>query len=515
MPDFSTVVVTQATVGVVVHTTQQVVQVNSAVPGSYDLVGRLGLGIYNVKEYGATGDGVTDDTAAIQSAIAAALVSARRSEVYFPAGRYLISSTLSASFTDAANWVPGISFRGVGAGLRQDGTIGGSVLAPTNAVTGAALEIIGAANSDNSFKGQVQGWVVEDLGIQGVSSGTNGHGLRLKYFAQVSIRNVTVSNCQDGIHLERQANGATFGYGLGVTIDRYFGVTNRGWGIAAQDAGSLTVTLVNPLLQSNTLGGLLVAGAPVVMFGGEVYGNSGPGLQHDDPTGSSAIFGPLCYGTRFESNNTATLGPQVKLISAVSPLLSGVWFLTSSNGEHGIEMGTDGTKFVRSPMLLNCFFQGKAAVTSQNAYVIGANCTSPVILNSRELNYTAVFGGALGMGTDCLYQKGNSLQNRLDSVVAAGARAYSASRTGDAVVRWSVNDAGTQSWGDGTNPVDTNLYRAGTDLLKTDDKLLTATGLGVGNSALASTLGTCVRKMEVFDGSGNSLGFVPIYSSIT
>ncbi|MFN3650087.1 MAG: hypothetical protein ACK47B_10955 [Armatimonadota bacterium] len=44
----------------------------------------------------------------------------------------------------------------------------------------------------------------------------------------------------------------------------------------------------------------------------------------------------------------------------------------------------------------------------------------------------------------------------------------------------------------------------------------TATGgIGVGNSAAATTLGTLTKKMEVFDAAGSSLGFVPIYDAIT
>ena len=48
------------------------------------------LGIFNVKDYGATGDGATDETAAIAAAIAAAL--AVNGAVYFPAGRYVVSN---------------------------------------------------------------------------------------------------------------------------------------------------------------------------------------------------------------------------------------------------------------------------------------------------------------------------------------------------------------------------------------------------------------------------------------
>ncbi|HXW78073.1 MAG TPA: glycosyl hydrolase family 28-related protein [Acidimicrobiales bacterium] len=52
---------------------------------------------YNVRDYGATGDGRTDDTGAINAAIAAAAPSspATGDTVFLPAGRYRVSSTLT------------------------------------------------------------------------------------------------------------------------------------------------------------------------------------------------------------------------------------------------------------------------------------------------------------------------------------------------------------------------------------------------------------------------------------
>ena len=46
-------------------------------------------------------------------------------------------------------------------------------------------------------------------------------------------------------------------------------------------------------------------------------------------------------------------------------------------------------------------------------------------------------------------------------------------------------------------------------------KLTATNGIGVGNSAAATTLGSVTKKMEVFDAGGTSLGFVPIYDAIT
>ena len=49
----------------------------------------------SVKSYGATGNGVTDDTAAFQAAIAAAQASQTNNGVYIPMGKYVISASLT------------------------------------------------------------------------------------------------------------------------------------------------------------------------------------------------------------------------------------------------------------------------------------------------------------------------------------------------------------------------------------------------------------------------------------
>lgn len=46
-------------------------------------------------------------------------------------------------------------------------------------------------------------------------------------------------------------------------------------------------------------------------------------------------------------------------------------------------------------------------------------------------------------------------------------------------------------------------------------KVQATAGLGVGNSAAATTPGNVVKKMEVFNAAGASLGFVAIYDAIT
>lgn len=98
---------------------------------------------------------------------------------------------------------------------------------------------------------------------------------------------------------------------------------------------------------------------------------------------------------------------------------------------------------------------------------------------------------------------------------SSGNTAFGAQVTGDSFDRVQVLVDGTLEWGAGSAARDTNLYRSAANVLKTDDKFIATAGLGVGNSAAATTPGTLTRKIEVFDATGASLGFIPVYSTIT
>ncbi|WP_432131249.1 hypothetical protein [Streptomyces tendae] len=144
---------------------------------------------------------------------------------------------------------------------------------------------------------------------------------------------------------------------------------------------------------------------------------------------------------------------------------------------------------------------------------IGINTTSP----SSRLH---VAGGATVTNTTSvalqITQTGTSSIGTKVDLAASTGQFFQLAVTGDTVVRTAVLGTGEIQWGSGSATRDTNLYRSTANVLKTDDKLITALGLGVGNSAAATTaVGALARKMEVFDASGASLGFVPIYSSIT
>ncbi len=83
--------------------------VPSRLAGPQGLIGYTAATTFSVKDYGALGDGATDDTRAIQKAIDAA--QAGDGTVFFPAGKYIISSTLSIT---GAVTVQGVGYRSAG-----------------------------------------------------------------------------------------------------------------------------------------------------------------------------------------------------------------------------------------------------------------------------------------------------------------------------------------------------------------------------------------------------------------
>ena len=104
--------------------------------------------------------------------------------------------------------------------------------------------------------------------------------------------------------------------------------------------------------------------------------------------------------------------------------------------------------------------------------------------------------------------------NALVRVSATGVGVKSAAGT---IERWAVsNSNGRHEWSNGVSAADTNLYRGGSAMLKTDGKIAALGGIGVGNSAAATEVigKAVVRKIQVFDENGSSIGFIPVYSSI-
>ena len=137
--------------------------------------------VLNVKDFGAKGDGSTDDTAAIQAAIDYAVAAGRRS-VYFPAGTYIVTSPLHAQVETGTTTVGGSTKSryayGMGLTLRGE-QVGKTVLRKT----GQTTYTIPANNNING------GSTVDTTLFLG---GTEGTGL---YVSDLSIENASTGEC--------------------------------------------------------------------------------------------------------------------------------------------------------------------------------------------------------------------------------------------------------------------------------------------------------------------------------
>lgn len=142
--------------------------------------------VVNVKAYGATGDGSTNDTAAIQAAIDAAEAlspaSGRGATVFFPAGIYAVASTLTVEKDNiilqgvGRQWTTG----GTAAGEAATPATGGSIIRPTGSFSGSWVIDCSQTGTEAHALGGV--WI-KDLAIDGffIPAGTTG-GVLFKVF---------------------------------------------------------------------------------------------------------------------------------------------------------------------------------------------------------------------------------------------------------------------------------------------------------------------------------------------
>lgn len=132
----------------------------------------------SVKDFGAKGDGTTDDTAAIQAAITY-IQTLGGGAVYFPSATYKVTGTLTVTGN-------GVTLLGEN---RQKTVI--------NFANGAqdCLTVIGA-----SYASQLYGFEIKGLYFSHTSK-TGGRSILLAYVSQVTLRDVTLSQAWTGVEI--------------------------------------------------------------------------------------------------------------------------------------------------------------------------------------------------------------------------------------------------------------------------------------------------------------------------
>lgn len=162
----------------------------------------------DVRQFGAVGDGVADDTVALQRAL-----DESRGAVVLPAGDYRLTRGLVVHL-DARRHT---AIRSAGARLLNESADPALHLIGTHQGSASPDEL-----SDSVAAGELMP-LVSDLEIVG---GNGGDGIRLEYTYKAVISRVTVRDCVHGIHIPNHNRNIIIAdchlyrnYGIGVFLD--------------------------------------------------------------------------------------------------------------------------------------------------------------------------------------------------------------------------------------------------------------------------------------------------------
>lgn len=194
------------------------INVNNSNMDIIDAQLKLNANVTNVKEYGAIGDGVTNDTAAIQSAINSI---SGRGILFFPIGDYKASIEVPAR----------ISILGQGGGSRIIPLANGWGIKMVGTHTGTALP---STRTDQVINLETYPYI-KDIRIQGDGSTTNG--IQIDKLMQPIISGVEIEECGDGIQIVNRCRN--------VIIDSCHILNNYGPGIhvtAGTDIHQFTIS---------------------------------------------------------------------------------------------------------------------------------------------------------------------------------------------------------------------------------------------------------------------------------
>jgi hypothetical protein len=233
----------------------------------------------SVKDFGATGDGTTDDTDAINTALAHCKLTFAK--LYFPAGKYIISETL---LVDWAGW----SFEGDG--------FARTIIEQTAAVPGMIL---------NGLYGEWRG-----MSLHGGPNSSTHVGTIGAIFRNVGESRFYDFACNwwssDGIQLDTAYGGGTYGATGNNNLLKLWGGfcnENGGRGInALLQADNNGVELHGVTCNGNLSDGLLLRSEGWHIFGGIFEGNSGYGIRISLPGDAGVSVNSRIISPWIESN---------------------------------------------------------------------------------------------------------------------------------------------------------------------------------------------------------------------
>ena len=246
----------------------------------------------SVKDFGAVGDGVTDDTDAFIAAIGTGTVN-----VYVPAGTYLVSSIVLQSWTTLYG-------EGYASIIKSDGS-------SNHTITGT----------------HVQHCTIRDLRILGNSGKTNLCGIYMNGAVWTTLQNLYVgSNGSHGIQFTD--TGTAYVGCYPVMIRGVHSEANGGDGCKIQATSGSTnqenaISIFQSEFQGNGGNGLTLWGTGVNVLDAVSEGNTGYGVYIDNGKSSGTTYSAWqmsVKNTYFELNTAGHIGVRVGTYGVISGL---------------------------------------------------------------------------------------------------------------------------------------------------------------------------------------------------
>jgi hypothetical protein len=491
----------------------------------YDIGGAL----YNVKhpDIGLKGDGTTETSTAISAL--QTLMSAGKAVFYWPEGTYVLPTGTSLTLHDSQTHVfagrertiitcqdayafitsssgntDRVQFRGgVSIKLRSGSTSGGAIRAGNSsgyASSWILTEIYGDGQtsvSDPVF--DFLGWTgsrAEDIQAQqaqvGIKLRTGGIPTNA-----ATIRDFRVALCtQKGVWM---TGGAQLRLEDGIVE------TNSGKGVVIEDSPSCTIQ--NCWFENQGSAHVEIKGAANrarILDCSFYYHQSGSTQPHvllTGPTSPAAL-----YGVRIVNNVFVEASGSGKDVE-ISATVAGTQLLLNQHPGGGgsllVDNGTGTRIWMDSEQdNYNAYPQRPGGIV-EAAYDPYYNTQQPTLRLRRRASQTTSLLQALDESNNALAAVANN--GAIDASVKGVRQPVNAGPASDTLISGYTYDG--YVWFDSTN---TQMdVRLGGSWLR--HSLLAS----LGANAAASTLGTLVKKVQVFDKDGVSLGYVPVYSSIT
>jgi len=320
-----------------------------------------GISVYNVKNpsYGATGDGSTDDTAAIQAAIdALPTTNPQGGTIYFPPGDYVVSNL------DVNRYC----VRFLGSGYSMGTTRFTSRLIAKAGSTGVMFDI-----TDYSYI------AFENLELSGNSVLTN---LIKFYGSSGRINHLLVRNCllrdttvviltqssdfiriydnwfEDNgtdIHQDGDATAAKISTAIYIYNNQFHGTTTQA--IKLQKVSDCTI-FANDISSD-------VASTKGIILG----------------TTTEAV---TVNNVGMIENHVEVLGTSIEIVRASSPIIVGGSIAVYSDNQKLIDVTTECYQL----LVQGVRFQDDQSKTGETGIVIGSNCTGTLLLGNRYHNLT-------------------------------------------------------------------------------------------------------------------------------